>query len=148
MTPARVCRGYNLNTDQVSGRSSIWRRKARAGAVRRETGGDAADPEAADDEQAEAVRQQEEPGEMGTRETRNLVRIVLVCLQLDMFPPYTKGPVHGEKRWGASALQTKRMALYRNRAVSEPSRSFTVSRLSRLDEHEHSQWTCNGDACP
>ena len=70
-------------------RQSIWRRKARAGAVRRETGGDAADPEAADDEQAEAVRQQEEPGEMGTRETRNLVRIVLVCLQLDMFPPYT-----------------------------------------------------------
>ena len=89
VTPARVCRGYNLNTDQVSGGQSIWRRKARAGAVRRETGGDAADPEAADDEQAEAVRQQEEPGEMGTRETRNLVRIVLVCLQLDMFPPYT-----------------------------------------------------------
>ena len=54
--------------------------------MRRETGGDAADPEAADDEQAEAVRQQEEPGEMGTRETRNLVRIVLVCLQLDQSP--------------------------------------------------------------
>ena len=78
VTPARVCRGYNLNTDQVSGEQSIWRRKARAGAVRRETGGDAADPEAADDEQAEAVRQQEEPGEMGTPD-----------LQLDMFPPYT-----------------------------------------------------------
>ena len=102
--------------------------------MRRETGGDAADPEAADDEQAEAVRQQEDPGEMGTRATRDLVRHCLVricpvCLQLCFLLTLdqTKGPVHGgEKRWGSSVLQTKRMALYRNRDVSEPSPSLTV----------------------